>query len=65
MQENLYQLIKDRRVPFPEATVRNMLYQVSGNQEFRPLNNLVIITRNGIHIIDSSDDLRIIEKMNI
>lgn len=28
MQENLYQLIKDRRVPFPEATVRNMLYQV-------------------------------------
>lgn len=29
MQENLYQLIKDRRVPFPEATVRNMLYQVS------------------------------------
>ncbi|KAI4472208.1 mitogen-activated protein kinase [Holotrichia oblita] len=29
MQENLYQLIKDRRVPFPEATVRNMLFQVS------------------------------------
>lgn len=29
MQENLYQLIKDRRVPFPESTVRNMLYQVS------------------------------------
>lgn len=28
MQENLYQLIKDRRVPLPEATVRNMLYQV-------------------------------------
>ncbi|KAJ8943751.1 hypothetical protein NQ318_011962 [Aromia moschata] len=28
MQENLYQLIKDRRVPFPEATVRNMLYQI-------------------------------------
>jgi serine/threonine protein kinase len=29
MQENLYQLIKDRRVPLPEATIRNMLYQVS------------------------------------
>lgn len=29
MQENLYQLIKDRRVPFPESTVRNMLYQVN------------------------------------
>lgn len=28
MQENLYQLIKERRVPLPEATVRNMLYQV-------------------------------------
>ncbi|XP_049818488.1 serine/threonine-protein kinase dyf-5 isoform X2 [Aethina tumida] len=28
LQENLYQLIKDRRVPFPEATVRNMLYQI-------------------------------------
>lgn len=29
MQENLYQLIKDRRTPFPETTVRNILYQVS------------------------------------
>lgn len=28
MQENLYQLIKDRRVPFPETTVRNILYQI-------------------------------------
>ncbi|KAL3275408.1 hypothetical protein HHI36_020172 [Cryptolaemus montrouzieri] len=28
MQENLYQLIKDRKVPFPEAVVRNMLYQI-------------------------------------
>lgn len=28
MQENLYQLIKERRAPLPEATVRNMLYQV-------------------------------------
>lgn len=28
MQENLYQLIKDRRTPFPETTVRNILYQI-------------------------------------
>lgn len=34
MQENLYQLIKNRRVPFPESTVRNMLYQVSSNMKY-------------------------------
>ncbi|XP_072392853.1 serine/threonine-protein kinase dyf-5-like isoform X2 [Diabrotica undecimpunctata] len=28
MQENLYQLIKDRRVPFPESVVRNIIYQI-------------------------------------
>lgn len=39
MQENLYQLIKDRRVPFPEATVRNMLYQI--------LQGLAFIHRHG------------------
>ncbi|XP_970887.3 serine/threonine-protein kinase MAK isoform X2 [Tribolium castaneum] len=39
MQENLYQLIKDRRVPLPEATVRNMLYQI--------LQGLAFIHRHG------------------
>ncbi|KAF2904907.1 hypothetical protein ILUMI_01263 [Ignelater luminosus] len=39
MQENLYQLIKDRRVPFPEATVRNILYQI--------LQGLAFIHRHG------------------
>nr|XP_023012381.1 serine/threonine-protein kinase dyf-5 isoform X2 [Leptinotarsa decemlineata] len=39
MQENLYQLIKDRRVPFPEATVRNMLQQI--------LQGLAFIHRHG------------------
>ncbi|XP_071057401.1 serine/threonine-protein kinase dyf-5-like [Onthophagus taurus] len=39
MQENLYQLIKDRRVPFPEATVRNMLFQI--------LQGLAFIHRHG------------------
>ncbi|KAK9880947.1 hypothetical protein WA026_013273 [Henosepilachna vigintioctopunctata] len=39
MQENLYQLIKDRKVPFPEATVRNMLYQI--------LQGLAFIHRHG------------------
>ncbi|XP_065161851.1 serine/threonine-protein kinase MAK-like [Atheta coriaria] len=39
MQENLYQLIKDRRVPYPEATVRNMLYQI--------LQGLAFIHRHG------------------
>ncbi|XP_068892448.1 serine/threonine-protein kinase dyf-5 isoform X4 [Tenebrio molitor] len=39
MQENLYQLIKDRRVPLPEATIRNMLYQI--------LQGLAFIHRHG------------------
>ncbi|XP_031345010.1 serine/threonine-protein kinase MAK isoform X2 [Photinus pyralis] len=39
MQENLYQLIKDRRVPFPETTVRNILYQI--------LQGLAFIHRHG------------------
>lgn len=39
MQENLYQLIKDRRVPFPETTVRNILYQI--------LQGLAFMHRNG------------------
>ncbi|XP_018336016.1 serine/threonine-protein kinase ICK isoform X3 [Agrilus planipennis] len=39
MQENLYQLIKDRRVPFPEAIVRNILYQI--------LQGLAFIHRHG------------------
>ncbi|KAG5885206.1 hypothetical protein JTB14_012229 [Gonioctena quinquepunctata] len=39
MQENLYQHIKDRRVPFPEATVRNMLQQI--------LQGLAFIHRHG------------------
>ncbi|XP_044745735.1 serine/threonine-protein kinase dyf-5-like [Coccinella septempunctata] len=39
MQENLYQLIKDRKVPFPEAVVRNMLYQI--------LQGLAFIHRHG------------------
>ncbi|GJQ84167.1 hypothetical protein Trydic_g2844 [Trypoxylus dichotomus] len=39
MHENLYQLIKDRRVPFPEATVRNMLFQI--------LQGLAFIHRHG------------------
>lgn len=41
MQENLYQLIKDRRVPFPESTVRNMLYQVGNNVS--PMFHIVLI----------------------
>ncbi|XP_017773663.1 PREDICTED: serine/threonine-protein kinase MAK-like isoform X2 [Nicrophorus vespilloides] len=39
MQENLYQLIKDRRVPYPESIVRNMLYQI--------LQGLAFIHRHG------------------
>ncbi|CAH1185660.1 unnamed protein product [Phyllotreta striolata] len=39
MQENLYQLIKDRRVPFPESVVRNIIYQV--------LQGLAFIHRHG------------------
>ncbi|CAH1155613.1 unnamed protein product [Phaedon cochleariae] len=39
MQENLYQLIKDRRVPFPETTVKNMLQQI--------LQGLAFIHRHG------------------
>ncbi|KAF5276518.1 hypothetical protein FQA39_LY06587 [Lamprigera yunnana] len=39
MQENLYQLIKDRRFPFPETTVRNILYQI--------LQGLAFIHRHG------------------
>lgn len=39
MQENLYQLIKDRKVPFPETTVRNILYQI--------LQGLAFMHRNG------------------
>ncbi|XP_045464689.1 serine/threonine-protein kinase MAK-like [Harmonia axyridis] len=39
MQENLYQLIKDRKVPFPEAVIRNMLHQI--------LQGLAFIHRHG------------------
>ncbi|XP_059618314.1 probable serine/threonine-protein kinase DDB_G0268078 isoform X2 [Phlebotomus argentipes] len=39
MKENLYQLIKDRETHFPEAAIRNMLYQV--------LNGLAFMHRHG------------------
>lgn len=34
MQENLYQLIKERDTHFPESTIRNMMFQVSNESRF-------------------------------